>query len=151
MRALHYGLSVVLLTGCACGTDYVVYIQIVGSREAFDGRVIEVDGRVLDEAREWSGDEEQMATTITLCTSSRDRFLREPFEVTVNEGESVLSRTTLDRVACRLTTDEVGEEEFVQVFLDLDGTVVADWDDPRTETYCYQPGAGKECHGEPDF
>jgi hypothetical protein len=129
--------------------DYLVDFQIVGSVAAFEGRAIEVEGKIAPPARRLvSADPElrdMMVTELGLCTHSHDRFLTSPTQVVVLAGDVPISETSVDRVACRLSTEEGGDEEGVQVFLEEDGTIVADWDDPRTETYCAKTGI--ECSG----
>jgi hypothetical protein len=131
----------------ACGSDPtsppatagVINVEIIGDPAAFEGRTIEVEGKMAGTPRTRSGFPDQRIVNAGVCTNDRQRFLEAPLHIVVRSSDSILSETTMQRVACRYASDP-GSEENNMIVLEKDGTISADFgNDPRTFATCSRP------------
>ena len=146
MRTRVLELSIAALAlGCGGGatsgapTAGVVDVQIIGDSVAFEGRTIEVEGLQAGSPRTRSGFPDQKVVNVAVCTNDRQRFLEAPLRVVVRSEDSILSETTVHRVACRYASNPGSQEDNI-IVLENDGRISAEFgNDPRTFATCFEP------------
>lgn len=148
-----------VFVGCAdspnSDTDYLIYMQVVGTPEAFTGRTIMIEDQILGpRTHRIIGDRvvDELEATVTLCTQDREKFLNHPVLIKVLEGEEVIRKQSINRVACKYSPTEAGNTEYNSVYLEIDGSIDAEFgNSTRVDTSCYPPSYGLSCINDPDF
>lgn len=150
--------ALLMFFGCSdesAETDYIVTITVVGKAEAFANRTIKIidqtlgplgpviDGQIVTD---------ELQAEVRLCTKNRDKFVDEPISITVLEGEQIVSQQLVNRIACKYSRHEVGNQELNWVYLELDGSIDAEFGNSENVwADCGQPNYSLSCQGEPDF
>jgi hypothetical protein len=136
-------------------TDYLVEITVVGKAEAFADRTMKIINQTLGPRRPVIiGDTvtDEFKAEVTLCTKDLESFINDPILITVSEGDQVISEQMIERFACKYSPHEIGNQEYSQVYLELDGSIDAKFGNSENAgSECLRPNYSLTCQGEPDF
>lgn len=137
--------------GAACGdpVGYRVEVRVLGSEVAFAGRSLSIGGKAFPNPSPdieaplpfapAASDAESglLETSVILCTDDMTRFLSTDFTIHIREMDGSVTDAVLHRVACRLSPGEVGDTEFNQLMLGVDGSLRTDFGtDPYVGAEC---------------
>jgi hypothetical protein len=135
-------------------TDYLVEITVVGKAEAFADRTMKIINQTLGPRRPVIiGDTvtDEFKAEVTLCTKDLESFINDPILITVLEGDQVVSEQMINRFACKYSPHEIGNKEYSQVYLELDGSIDAEFGNSENAwSSCSHPTYPLPCP-EPDF
>jgi hypothetical protein len=133
------------VVGCSGGQSssvgYTVMVNLQGSSQAFQGRMISVEGVMFPVPPSLASGTEIVTVTTAVCTLDHDAFLNHPLRVVVASGANVVWSADVPRFACKFG-EPGADEEIDGLFLNDDGSVESNSSLPgRTPSGCTTTGS----------